>query len=69
MINRLMVFTFNTGLPTSICALLVTICVAALPETFLYMFFFLLLGRLYTNSILVTLNCREYIKSSADSSC
>ncbi|KAJ7234912.1 hypothetical protein C8J57DRAFT_1531188 [Mycena rebaudengoi] len=69
MINRLMVFTFNTGLPTSICALLVTICVAALPETFLYMFFFLLLGRLYTNSILVTPNCREYIKSSADSSC
>ncbi|KAJ6545899.1 hypothetical protein DFH09DRAFT_655990 [Mycena vulgaris] len=68
MINRLMVFTFNTGLPTSICALLVTIFAAALSETFLYMFFFSLLGRLYTNSILVTLNCREYIKSSPDSS-
>jgi hypothetical protein len=25
-------------------------------------------GRLYTNSILVTLNCREYIKSSPDNS-
>ncbi|KAF7333193.1 hypothetical protein MVEN_02385100 [Mycena venus] len=64
MVNRLMVFTFNTGLPTSICAVLVIICVTAFSETFLYMFFFLLLGRLYTNSILVTLNCREYIKSS-----
>ncbi|KAJ6518798.1 hypothetical protein C8R45DRAFT_949252 [Mycena sanguinolenta] len=66
LVNRLMVFTFNTGLPTSICALVATICVAAFSETFLYIFFFLLLGRLYTNSILVTLNSREYIKSSSD---
>ncbi|KAJ7658124.1 hypothetical protein B0H17DRAFT_1097220 [Mycena rosella] len=66
LINRLMVFTFNTGLPTSLCALLATICIAAFPETFLYIFFFLLLGRLYTNSLLVTLNSREYIKSSSE---
>ncbi|KAJ7091386.1 hypothetical protein B0H15DRAFT_835807 [Mycena belliarum] len=65
LINRLMVFTFNTGLPTSICALIATICIAAFPNTFLYIFFFLLLGRLYTNSLLVTLNSREYIKSSS----
>ncbi|KAJ7176716.1 hypothetical protein C8R46DRAFT_1077119 [Mycena filopes] len=61
LINRLMVFTFNTGLPTSVSALLSAISVAALSNTFLYIFFFLLLGRLYTNSLLVTLNCREYI--------
>ncbi|KAJ6464057.1 hypothetical protein C8R45DRAFT_1220141 [Mycena sanguinolenta] len=83
LVNRLMVFTFNTGLPTSVCALVATICVAAFSETFLYIFFFLLcesalsviplltlllkVGRLYTNSILVTLNSREYIKSSSDS--
>ncbi|KAJ7116018.1 hypothetical protein C8R44DRAFT_880401 [Mycena epipterygia] len=66
LINRLMVFTFNTGLPTSICALVATICIAAFPNTFLYIFFFLLLGRLYTNSILVTLNSREYIKSASE---
>jgi len=66
LINRLMVFTFNTGLPTSVCALVATICVAAFPSTFLYIFFFLLLGRFYTNSILVTLNSREYIKSSSE---
>jgi hypothetical protein len=68
LVNRLMVFTFNTGLPTSICALFATICIAAFDETFLYIFFFLLLGRLYTNSILVTLNSREYIMSSSDHS-
>ncbi|KAJ6591538.1 hypothetical protein DFH09DRAFT_1137290 [Mycena vulgaris] len=66
LINRLMIFTFNTGLPTSICALVATICISAFPDTFLYIFFFLLLGRLYTNSILVTLNSREYIKSSSE---
>ncbi|KAJ7765478.1 hypothetical protein DFH07DRAFT_366499 [Mycena maculata] len=66
LVNRLMIFTFNTGLPTSICALVATICIAAFPNTFLYIFFFLLLGRLYTNSLLVTLNSREYIKSKSD---
>ncbi|KAJ6620713.1 hypothetical protein B0H10DRAFT_2020188 [Mycena sp. CBHHK59/15] len=64
LMNRLIVFTFNTGLPTSFSALLATISIAIWPNTFLYIFFFLLLGRLYTNSILVTLNCREYIREA-----
>ncbi|KAJ6610206.1 hypothetical protein B0H10DRAFT_436805 [Mycena sp. CBHHK59/15] len=66
LINRLMVFTFNTGLPTSICALIAMISITVWPNTFLYIFFFLLLGRLYTNSILVTLNSREYIRSASE---
>ncbi|KAJ7611913.1 hypothetical protein DFH06DRAFT_1345309 [Mycena polygramma] len=60
-----MVFTFNTGLPTSVCALAATICISAFPDTFLPIFFFLMLGRFYTNSMLVTLNSREYIKSTS----
>ncbi|KAF7308774.1 hypothetical protein MKEN_01076600 [Mycena kentingensis (nom. inval.)] len=67
LINRLIVFTFNTGLPTSVTALLATICIVAFPNTFLYIFWFLLLGRFYTNSLLVTLNSREYIKSTNES--
>ncbi|KAJ7271626.1 hypothetical protein C8J57DRAFT_1507531 [Mycena rebaudengoi] len=51
----------SIGLPTSVCALPT---VAAFPNTLLYVLFFLLLGRLYTNSILVT---REYIKSRSSS--
>ncbi|KAJ7890540.1 hypothetical protein B0H14DRAFT_2689745, partial [Mycena olivaceomarginata] len=61
LVNRLMVFTFNTGLPTSVCALVATICVR-LPSFLMC----LQVGRLYTNSILVTLNSREYIKSSSE---
>ncbi|KAF7309782.1 hypothetical protein MIND_00350100 [Mycena indigotica] len=66
LINRLMIFSFNTGLPTSFCALMATICVTALPNTCLYILFFLLLGRFYTNSLLVTLNSRGYIRSPRD---
>ncbi|KAJ3793108.1 hypothetical protein GGU11DRAFT_801019 [Lentinula aff. detonsa] len=59
MLNRLIIFTFNTGLPVSFCALWACISINAWPTTFVYMFFFLLL---YTNSLLVSLNSRNYIK-------
>ncbi|KAJ3729887.1 hypothetical protein C8R42DRAFT_177498 [Lentinula raphanica] len=62
MLNRLIIFTFNTGLPVSFCALWACISINAWPTTFIYMFFFLLQGRLYTNSLLVSLNSRNYIK-------
>ncbi|KAJ7116964.1 hypothetical protein C8R44DRAFT_983301 [Mycena epipterygia] len=67
LINRLMIFTFTTGIPTSIFALLSAICVRAFPQTQLFVFFYIILGRLYTNSLLVTLNSREYIRSGGTS--
>jgi hypothetical protein len=67
MLNRLIIFTFNTGIPVSICALWACIAINAWPSTFIYIFFFLLQGRFYTNSLLVTLNSREYIKRGAQS--
>uniref|UniRef100_A0A0W0F3V4 DUF6534 domain-containing protein n=1 Tax=Moniliophthora roreri TaxID=221103 RepID=A0A0W0F3V4_MONRR len=60
-INRMIIFTFNTGLPTSVTALLSIISLHAMPNTFIYIFFYLLTGRLYTNSLLVTLNARKYL--------
>ncbi|KAI0057369.1 hypothetical protein BV25DRAFT_1920217 [Artomyces pyxidatus] len=73
MINRLMLFAFNTGLPTSVSALMACISVSwrkinVWPETFIYMFFFLLLGRFYTNSLLATLNSRDYIRKAGQNS-
>ncbi|KAJ7112997.1 hypothetical protein C8R44DRAFT_234614 [Mycena epipterygia] len=61
-LNRLIVFTFSTGLPTTVFALLTAIFTSAFPNTLLYLFFYILMGRLYTNSLLVTLNSRDYIK-------
>jgi len=65
MINRLIAFTFNTGLPTSFCALAACISINAWPQTFIYIFWFLLQGRFYTNTLLVTLNTRDYIRSAS----
>ncbi|KAJ7911357.1 hypothetical protein B0H13DRAFT_2009979 [Mycena leptocephala] len=67
MINRLpnsihawLIHTFGAGLPTSFCALAACISISAWPQTFIYIFWFLLL---YTNTLLVTLNTRDYIRS------
>ncbi|EEB94639.1 hypothetical protein MPER_06514, partial [Moniliophthora perniciosa FA553] len=65
MINRLIIFTFNTGIPVSVSALLAFISINVWRGTFIYMFFFLMQGRLYTNSLLVTLNTREHIKEAS----
>ncbi|KZT28681.1 hypothetical protein NEOLEDRAFT_768969 [Neolentinus lepideus HHB14362 ss-1] len=67
MINRLMIFSFSTGLPTSFCAIMACVFISVLPNTFWYMFFFLQMGRLYTNSFMVTLNSRQYIRSMSNS--
>lgn len=63
MINKLMLFAVNTGVLTSVCAVasLITILVAG--NTFLYIAFFFCIGRLYTNSLLATLNARKKIRN------
>ncbi|KIY49045.1 hypothetical protein FISHEDRAFT_58530 [Fistulina hepatica ATCC 64428] len=70
MLNRLIIFTFNTCIPTTLCAVVCVIMIHASPDTFIYIFFYLMLGRFYTNSLLVTLNSRNYIRgaSGADNS-
>ncbi|KAJ7830153.1 hypothetical protein B0H14DRAFT_2807943, partial [Mycena olivaceomarginata] len=64
LINRLMIFTFNTGLPTAISAILCTVTIILWPNTFLLCVVHL--AHLYTNSLLVTLNSRDYIKAAND---
>ncbi|TFK83353.1 hypothetical protein K466DRAFT_265181 [Polyporus arcularius HHB13444] len=59
LINKLILFSVNTGLLTSICACMSLITILALPTTFIYIFFFFLIGRLYANSLMATLNARK----------
>ncbi|KAL0575445.1 hypothetical protein V5O48_006536 [Marasmius crinis-equi] len=61
-INRMIIFTFNTGILTSLLSIADVIALNTMPNTFIYMGFFLIRDRFYTNSILVTLNSRRYIK-------
>ncbi|KAI0637763.1 hypothetical protein C8Q77DRAFT_1214782 [Trametes polyzona] len=65
LINRLMVFAVNTGLLTSVCACLSLITIVALPDTFIYICFFFLVGRLYSNSLMATLNARKSLRDAS----
>ncbi|KAJ6534928.1 hypothetical protein B0H19DRAFT_1271602 [Mycena capillaripes] len=62
-INRLIVFAFNTGVPASLCSISACIAMTVAPHTFIYMFWTIIQSRFYTNSLLVTLNTRDYIRS------
>ncbi|KIY65517.1 hypothetical protein CYLTODRAFT_492264 [Cylindrobasidium torrendii FP15055 ss-10] len=65
MVNRLILFVFNTGMPTTICAILGLALIKGEPTTYLYIFFYLLMGRFYTNSLLIILNSRDYIRNAS----
>ncbi|KAG2012234.1 hypothetical protein CC2G_012267 [Coprinopsis cinerea AmutBmut pab1-1] len=66
MINKLILFSVNTGFLTSLCAVASLISITVAGHTFLYIAFFFCIGRLYTNSLLATLNARKMIRGSAD---
>ncbi|KAJ6537205.1 hypothetical protein DFH09DRAFT_1178240 [Mycena vulgaris] len=61
-INRLILFTINTGLLTSLCALGSLISLISSPRTLIYASFYFCVGRLYSNSLLASLNARNVIR-------
>ncbi|KAG2051314.1 hypothetical protein BDR06DRAFT_959100 [Suillus hirtellus] len=65
MIKKLMLFTINTGLLTSVCAMMSFISIAVWPDTYIYVAFYFCMGRLYCNSLLATLNARKGIRSNS----
>ncbi|KAF9465638.1 hypothetical protein BDZ94DRAFT_1253580 [Collybia nuda] len=66
MINKLILFAVNTGFLTSLFAVASLISIVVAGETFLYIAFFFCMGRLYSNSLLATLNARKMIRGAAD---
>ncbi|KIK02541.1 hypothetical protein K443DRAFT_96699 [Laccaria amethystina LaAM-08-1] len=66
MINKLILFSVNTGVLTSLCAIASLISIVVAGHTFLYIAFFFCIGRLYSNSLLATLNARKMIRGAAD---
>ncbi|KAI0753463.1 hypothetical protein C8Q80DRAFT_1267861 [Daedaleopsis nitida] len=61
-INRLMLFSVRTGLLTSACACLSLVTNLTLGHSFVYICFFVLIGRLYANSLFSTLNARQRLR-------
>ncbi|TFK73030.1 hypothetical protein BDN72DRAFT_894272 [Pluteus cervinus] len=66
MISKLIMFTVSTGLLTSICAVASLLTIVIWGETLIYVAFYFSLGRLYSNSILATLNARKSIRGLGD---
>ncbi|KAH9946303.1 uncharacterized protein BXZ73DRAFT_95807 [Epithele typhae] len=67
LINKLMIFAINTGLLTGICACLSLITFFTAPDTFIYIIFYYLIGRLYSNSLMATLNARKGLRDGSSS--
>jgi len=61
-ITTLIVYAINTGLATSIVAVICVICFALMPVNFVWLSFFWILGKLYANSLLANLNAREALR-------
>lgn len=67
-VNQLILYSLNTGFLTSICALLSLISITVYPTTFIFITFYTPLGRLYTNSLLATLNARKKLRNRVGTS-
>ncbi|KAL5524851.1 hypothetical protein ACEPAF_9997 [Sanghuangporus sanghuang] len=61
-INRLILFSLNTGLLTSLDATMSLIANIVWSNTFIYILFFVNVSRLYTNSLMATLNSRKGLR-------
>lgn len=66
-ISLLMVYSVNTGLLTSICALLCLVTYTILPNDFVYFAFYFILSKLYVNSLLANLNARGSLLQNLNS--
>jgi len=62
MISKLMLFTVNTGLLPCVSAVASLIANLVAKDTYINLLFFFFIGRLYTNSLLTTLNARKNIR-------
>ncbi|KZS95668.1 hypothetical protein SISNIDRAFT_452320 [Sistotremastrum niveocremeum HHB9708] len=65
MITKMIAFCVNTGLITSLCAIASLVTIVALPNAFVYIAFYFALGRLYSNSLLATLNARQALRNAS----
>ncbi|KAF6762825.1 hypothetical protein DFP72DRAFT_568807 [Ephemerocybe angulata] len=62
MISRLILFTVSTGFLTTICAVASLVSILVWGHTLIYVAFYFGIGRLYSNSVLATLNARKSIR-------
>ncbi|KAI9057309.1 hypothetical protein FKP32DRAFT_1374957 [Trametes sanguinea] len=62
LINRLLLFCLNTGLLTTVCAITALAMLVSFPGSSLYVIFYFTGGRLYSISLIGTLNARADLR-------
>ncbi|KAJ7238327.1 hypothetical protein B0H12DRAFT_1137512 [Mycena haematopus] len=63
-VNTLVLYAMNTGLLTSIVVLVDMICFLTMPDNFIHLGIQIISGKLYTNSLLATLNFRDSVRQN-----
>ncbi|KAH9999633.1 hypothetical protein BJV74DRAFT_162596 [Russula compacta] len=61
LINRLIIYSVNTGMVTSICSAAVLISYNVMPVNLIFISLYFILSKLYANSCLATLNTRRFV--------
>ncbi|EKM53304.1 uncharacterized protein PHACADRAFT_211002 [Phanerochaete carnosa HHB-10118-sp] len=61
-VQMLIVYSVNTGVLTSLCAMCVLVAYATMPGNFIFISFYFVLPKLFLNSLLSTLNAREKLR-------
>ncbi|GJE98226.1 hypothetical protein PsYK624_144510 [Phanerochaete sordida] len=67
-VRILMIYSVNTGVLTSLCAICVLVTYAVMPSNFVFIAFYFVLPKLFLNSLLGTLNARERLRGFAKGS-
>ncbi|KAF8586983.1 hypothetical protein K439DRAFT_1631103, partial [Ramaria rubella] len=62
MVHRLVVYTVETGLATSMCAVVTIICLQAMSQNLVSYGFTMIYPRLFSNSFLTALNARQSLR-------
>ncbi|KAH7915414.1 hypothetical protein BJ138DRAFT_1141668 [Hygrophoropsis aurantiaca] len=66
LVTKLMTYSLNSGLLTSICSLSAIITCAAMPKNFIFLGVEFLCAKLYVNAYLALLNARYYLSNGSE---
>jgi len=65
LISTLMIYSLTTGLVTSFIAFIIVVTFAVMPDKYVWLGFFWLIGKCYVNSLLAALNSRDSLREKA----
>ncbi|KAJ7510726.1 hypothetical protein B0H11DRAFT_2183537 [Mycena galericulata] len=66
LVTKLILYAMTTGLLTSIIVFMDMICFLTMPQNLIHFSFNIVVGKLYTNSLLASLNFRETARNNQD---